>query len=175
VSTTGRPGSKACPIHFDHNSVAHSQANPVEIYRSLRASAPVAGSESNGGYGVVSGYAEVVEAAAHPEIFSSALTYDNDGKPHGGIFVPSDKGLVPMIPTELDPPGWREYRSIFTRHFSPRAVDAMRPMVTELTTQHIDRIIETGTCDMVLDIAAPIPATGYSCCWGWNPPMGSLQ
>jgi cytochrome P450 len=161
VSTpTDHIAGKACPVQFDHNSLSHSQGKPVEIYRALRASAPVAWSESNGGYWIVTGYAEVVEASAHPEIFSSALTYDSEGKPHGGIFIPSDKGLVPMIPTEVDPPLWRDYRNIFTTHFSPKAVDSMRPMIMELTTKHIDEIIESGKCDMVLDIAAPIPAKG---------------
>jgi cytochrome P450 len=152
-------GGKKCPIQFDHNSLGHFTGNPVDVYCELRSSTPVAWSQSNGGYWVVTGYPEVIEAAGQPEIYSSALTIDGEG-PHGGIFIPSEKGLVPMVPTEVDPPLWRDYRKIFARHFSPNAVAAMRPMVSELTTKYVDLVIEAGQCDMVLDIAAPVPASG---------------
>ena len=150
---------KSNPIKFDHNSQAHS-VNPAEVYRELRAAAPVAWSESNGGYWVVSGHAELAEAAEHPELFSSALKNHDIGEPQGGIFIPAEKAIVPMIPTEMDPPLWREFRLLFAKQFSPAEVNRMKPMMTRLTTEYIDRVIERGTCDMVLDLASPIPADG---------------
>ena len=152
-------GRSACPADFDHNSAEHSR-QPVESYKSLRSKSPVTWSNSNGGYWIVSGHAEVAEVAEHPEIFSSAMTVDEEGRPHGGIFIPAEKGLVAMIPTEVDPPLWRDYRLIFSRHFSPSAVEAMRPLIEQLTAKHIDRVIERGSCDLVVDIAGPIPANG---------------
>ena len=151
--------SKECPINFDHNSLEHSTC-PVETYRELRTKAPVAWTESNGGYWVISGHAELVEAAEHPEIFSSELKNYEVGEPQGGIFIPSEKAIVPMVPTEVDPPIWRDFRLVFAKQFSPAEVNKMKSMITRLTTKYIDRVIESGRCDMTLDIASPIPADG---------------
>ena len=150
---------KSKPINFDHNSRQHS-GDPVQIYRKLRATSPVAWSESNGGYWVVSGHDELAEVAEHPELFSSALKNHDIGEPEGGIFIPAEKAIVPMIPTELDPPLWRDFRLLFAKQFSPAEVGKMKTMMTRLTTKYIDRVIESGSCDMVLDIASPIPADG---------------
>lgn len=143
----------ACPVAFNHNMIHDSAA----VYRQLRSTAPVLWSETNGGYWVVTGYEEVAEVLRCPEIFSSALTHDAEGNPQGGIYIPAEKALVPQTPTEVDPPDWREYRKFFTRAFSPASVEALRPMITDITTRYIDKIIESGECDMVDDIAAPIP------------------
>lgn len=153
-------GTKSHPISFDHNSPAHSKAGPDTIYRELREQASVAWTESNGGYWVVSGHEELAQAASNPELFSSALSSDAEGHPTGGIFIPAEKGLVPMIPTEIDPPEWRDYRMIFAKRFTPAACKEMMPMIERLTTDAIDHIIEIGKCDMVNDIAGPIPASG---------------
>jgi len=65
-----------CPVvGFDHNSAAHS-ADPVEVYRQLRAEAPVAWTEAHGGYWVLSGYQAVFEAARDDDVFSSARSSD---------------------------------------------------------------------------------------------------
>jgi cytochrome P450 len=158
--TRAEIGTKSHPIDFDHNLPKHSQAGPELIYKQLRAQSPVAWSDSNGGYWVVSGHEELAVAASNPEVFSSALSMDLEGHPQGGIFIPAEKGLVPMIPTEIDPPEWRDYRMIFAKRFTPAACKEMAPMIARLTTEAIDRIIETGKCDMVLDIAGPVPASG---------------
>ncbi|WP_454883175.1 cytochrome P450 [Sphingomonas oryzagri] len=149
--------TKVCPISFDHNA---PDASAADTYRTLRSEAPVAWSDRNGGFWIVSGHSEVTDVAEHPEIFSSALSVDEAGQPRGGIFIPAEKGLVPMIPTEIDPPLWRDYRLIFSRHFKPAAVDAMRPMIVDLATKCINEVVESGRCDMVLDIAGPVPASG---------------
>ena len=152
-------GAKQCPIKFDHNGLEHS-TRPHDIYRGLRNDAPVAWSESSGGYWVVSGHVELVEAAERPELFSSGWSIDEHGKPQGGMFIPSEKAFVPMIPPEMDPPLWRDFRMVFAKQFSVAEVDKMKPMIAHLTTAYIDRFIESGKCDMVLDIASPIPADG---------------
>jgi cytochrome P450 len=144
-----------CPVAFDHNSIS----DPIAIYAQLRSAARVSWSESNGGYWVVTGYGEVAEVLKHPEIFSSALTQDADGDPQGGIFIPAEKALVPMKPTEVDPPEWRDYRMFVARAFSPGSVEELRPMIIDMATKYIDQVIEAGQCDMVDDIAGPIPAS----------------
>jgi cytochrome P450 len=148
-----------CPVAFDHNSPEHTAKGPLEIYRTLRETAPVTWATSNGGYWVVTSYAEVAQVLGDPETYSSGAVTDSDGNYGGGIFVPAERGLVPMIPTEMDPPQWEGYRRLLAPPFSPASVKSYRPMLEELTTYHVDRVIESGECDLAVDIAAAIPAS----------------
>ncbi len=45
-----------------------------------------------------------------------------------------------------------------TPTFSPPAIERLIPHVSEFTSQCIDRVIETGEIDFVVDIANPVPA-----------------
>ncbi len=145
-----------CPVDFDH----HYLTDPPATYAVLRDTAPVSWAESNGGYWVVTGYEEVVHALDNPAIFSSQLQSGPNGEPQAGLFIPADKAIVPMIPAETDPPEWRPYRMILTKRFSQSATAEMRPMVEEIVKRRIDAVIESGRCDMVHDLAGPIPASG---------------
>jgi cytochrome P450 len=145
-----------CPVDFDH----HFLTDPSSTYDVLRSTASVSWTESNGGYWVVTGYDDVAEALDNPEIFSSALQSGPNGEPKAGLFIPADKALVPMIPAETDPPEWRPYRMLLTKRFSMTATDEMRPMIEAIVARRIGAVIERGSCDMVLDLAAPIPASG---------------
>ena len=147
------------PVEFDHNSAEHTAAGPLEIYRNLRESCPVAWTEASGGYWVVSSYGATVQALTNPDIYASGASVDANGEPHGGIFIPSARGMVAMIPTEVDPPIWEEYRRLLSPRFSPAAVKSLRPMMKELTTRHVDLVIQKGECDLALDIAGAIPAS----------------
>jgi hypothetical protein len=40
--------------------------------------------------------------------------------------------------------------------------DAMRPRVLRWTDHYIDRIIESGHCDLIYDVALPVPALSRS-------------
>jgi cytochrome P450 len=148
-----------CPVAFDHNSPEHTARGPLEVYRELRNSAPVAWSESNGGYWVVTSYAEVSEVLRDAETYTSGAATDDAGNYSGGIFVPAERGLVPMIPTEVDNPQWEDFRRLLAPRFSPTAVWDYRPMIAELTTHYVDQVIEAGECDLAVDIAAAIPAS----------------
>jgi cytochrome P450 len=150
--------AKTCPVHFDHNSPEHSHDDLMKIYGELRATSPVAWTESNGGYWIVSTYDEVTQVTKDPETYSSALTTDDEGSPHGGIFIPAEKGLVAMIPTEIDAPLWNDFRRLLAPEFSPATVKAMLPMIKDVTTRYVDKVVEAGECDLALDIAAAIPA-----------------
>jgi cytochrome P450 len=110
--------AKTCPVQFDHNSPEHSHQALMDVYSELRASSPVAWTESNGGYWVVSTYAELAQVTKDPETYASGLKIDDDGSAHGGIFIPSEKGLVAMIPTEIDAPLWNDFRRLLSPEFS---------------------------------------------------------
>jgi cytochrome P450 len=141
-----------CPVvRFDHNSPEHA-ADPVASYRALRSEHPVAWSEANGGYWVVSGYEAVFEAARDDDIFSSARS--SDGGEGLTVVIPK----TPMhlhIPIELDPPDFRKYRKVINAVTAPAAVERMAGMIDYYCTWFVDQVIERGECDITELIGVP--------------------
>ncbi|MBI1376597.1 MAG: cytochrome P450 [Frankiales bacterium] len=145
-----------CPVvHFDHNSQEHSQ-NPPASYKVLRESTPVAWSEAHGGYWILSDYASVFDAARDDATFTSRRT--TSGGEGLSVVIPK----TPMhlhIPIEMDPPEFRKYRKLINPITAPAATERLLGLVTQYTTWFIDRIIETGQCDMASVIAVPAVVT----------------
>jgi cytochrome P450 len=141
-----------CPVVvFDHNSAAHS-ADPAGSYRTLRTEHPVAWSEANGGYWIISGYEALFDAARNDDVFSSARS--SDGGDGLTVVIPK----TPMhlhIPIELDPPDFRKYRKIINAITAPAAVSRMTAMVEFYCTWFVDRVIERGSCDFTEIIGVP--------------------
>ena len=145
-----------CPVvGFDHNSAEHS-ADPVEVYRQLRAEAPVAWTEAHGGYWVVSDYTGVFDAARDDSTFASGRSE------HGGSGLNNVIPKAPVrlhIPVELDLPEHRSYRKVINPLTSPAAVERMQPMIERWTTAFVDDVIEDGTCDLASVIGVPAIVT----------------
>jgi cytochrome P450 len=134
--------------HYAHKSLAES----TSAWRDLRQQCPVAWTEANGGHWVVTRYEEVTIAFKDWETFSSART-DPD---YSSISI--DTKIPPLYPEELDPPEWFPLRRILSELLSPAAVKNLASRIEHWVTYYIDRIIETGTCEMSEDLACPIPA-----------------
>jgi cytochrome P450 len=141
-----------CPVvNFDHNSREHA-ADPVASYRKLRSAHPVAWSEANGGYWILSGYDAVFEAARDDDVFSSARS-SAGGE---GLTVVIPKTPMHMhIPIELDPPDFRPFRKIVNAITAPAAIGRMTQMIEYYCTWFVDRVIERGSCDFTEIIGVP--------------------
>ena len=140
---------------FDHHSPEYARTW-VELSRRLRREAPVTHSDHYDGYWIVTRYEDVVRVGRDHETFASNKSWDADGCPHGGISIPS--GSLHLIPDETDPPEWNGYRRLLNPRFAPVAVERIRPALAAYTTEMIDRVIETGRFDIVLDLANPVTA-----------------
>jgi len=92
------------------------------------------------------------------ETYSSAVVEESDGTRHGGTMIPTPPAFIQQIPAETDAPEWADYRRPLVARFSPAAVEGMRPAIDEITSRTIDAIIGSGSCDLVYDIANPIPS-----------------
>jgi cytochrome P450 len=142
-------------IDFDHHSQNYGE-NFFEVYRDLRTNAPVAWTESHGGFWVISRHEDVLFAAQHGELFSSFNDVTRQ-TPFGGIGIPPVSGIQ-ILPQEMDPPEVLKWRGILHPIFSPRAVEELRPMITNMVQWAIDQQIERGEAEFVGDIAAPLVA-----------------
>jgi cytochrome P450 len=106
-----------------------------------------------GGYMVVS--AETAEfVLKHPELFSSKRAFDPVGSP------------LPMVPIAFDPPEHARYRRALQPFFSPRGTASWRPMVRRLAGEQIDSFAGRGECDLVAELAVPLPAQVFLTLFG---------
>src|SRR4029079_11242353 len=125
--------------------------DPTETYRRLRDEAPVWFSEKYGFY-ALSRFADVLAAHRDWEGFSSAhgielFTLSKDPeeiKNYGQIIM-------------MDPPEHDRFRTLVSRVFTPRAVDALEPMIREVICSFLDPFNDADEFDAVADFSAPFP------------------
>jgi len=121
-------------------------------YGMLRAAGPVIRSP-RGAYMIVS--SEGAEfALKHPGLFSSKRAFDMAGSP------------LAMVPIAFDPPEHTRYRRVLQPFFSPRGIASWLPMVRTLAGELIDGFAASGECDLVTDLAVPLPAQAFLTLFG---------
>jgi len=147
---SGRP-----TIDFDHHS-AHFADNWREVTSELRTTCPVAWTEAHGGYWVVSRYDDVKAVALDDATFSSDNDMTNERGGSQGTAIP--RAPMQLIPLEVDPPRFGKYRTLLNPKFSPKAAEPWRPFVEQAANALIDRFCASGSCDIVHDLASPVPA-----------------
>ena len=142
-------GTGRCPVvHFDHHSPEFA-AEPWTVLSSLRATCPVARSDAYGGFWVISRYDDIKRIALDDVTFSSAQS----------ILIPAKQNSKQRsIPIETDPPLFLEYRRVMQSLFAPVAVDRLEPAIEAFVSRCIDEFIEKGECDLVHELADPLPA-----------------
>lgn len=124
-----------------------SPRRSLEIFEEARAHCPVAHSKEHDGFYLLLNYNDVKRAMADHKTFSS---------------VP--QVLRPMLPRppipalEMDPPQHGPWRAIFSDAITPRTAGAMQEFVRADINRHIDQFIGRGSCDLVHELAEPVPA-----------------
>ncbi len=146
-------------IDFDHHSKAYAEQvdrNPTAYFQAMQTRNPVAWTNSHGGFWVVFRYADVRRVAEDDATFSSRHDLPDGSTPFEGIVIPPSPGRT--TPIEMDPPEFFDYRRMLNRRFAPAAVERLKPVMETFTNWCIDRHIESGRIDLVLDLASPVPA-----------------
>ena len=148
--------AELCPVvHFDHHSPEHA-VDPWSAYRGMREMCPVVHSDAYGGFKVVTSYKNVTAIAQDPATFSSHHDADGSGNGYGGVTIPS--APLRSIPVETDPPEHTKYRRVLSPLFTQAAADLYQPRIAEIAKYFVDKVAEAGCCDLVNDIAVPVPA-----------------
>ncbi len=149
------------PVRFARHGYPH------EIWRRLRAEAPVAYIEPPGHppFWAVTRHADILQVASQPELFSNArgITLDMDV---GALEVASE-----MI-VYLDPPRHGPLRQVANKRFLRSAVRARQQEIDRIAADNVDRAAtgdETGACDFVETFAAPFPVAVISWVLGVPP------
>ena len=117
--------------------------DPYPTYRWLREHAPVYW-DAESRLWVLSRYHDVVHVSKSSDIFSAAQ----------GV-LPETDTLVSIVC--MDDPRHQRLRKLVNKGFTPRMVGLLEPYVRELAGRLIDGVAARGTCDLVNDLAVPLP------------------
>ena len=117
--------------------------DPHELFTWMRANAPVYYDAANGVWGITR-YADLKAIAADPGTFSNAQG------------IRPDNGPLPMM-IDMDDPAHLRRRKLVNKGFTPRRVRESEDRIRLVCDSIIDAVCEQGSCDLVRDIAAPLP------------------
>lgn len=134
--------------HFDHHD-RRLGADPRDVFETMRSSCPVSWSDQWGGFWVVSDYDSVRFVLRNDELFTVEKS----------VTIPAGMGnRRPLLPQEVDGKAHTKYRGLLNPVFAPRRITALEPKVRQVCDDLIDAVIDTGGCDFITDIAAPMPS-----------------
>ena len=127
---------------------------PHELFARMREEAPVRWNPSADGHGFwsLTRGAEIAEVSENPASFSCA---------RGGIFLRPDAlgpiEFVRNLAIAKDPPEHTRFREIVSKAFLPRTLVLIDAIIQESVRDALDRVVAVGSCDLVHDVAEPIP------------------
>jgi cholest-4-en-3-one 26-monooxygenase len=131
-----------------------ADGQPHALFARMRAEAPVRWNPSAHGPGFwsLTRATDITAVSEDPATFSSA---------RGGIFMRPD-ALAPLeftrnFMTFKDPPEHTKYRSIGAKAFLPRTLGLIDEAIHVSVTQALNKVEASGECDLVRDVAVPIP------------------
>ena len=117
--------------------------DPHDALTWLRHHDPVHRDERSGVWGITR-HADIRDVSRRPEDFSNAQG------------IRPDAPAVPMM-IDMDDPEHAKRRKLVSKGFTPRHVRESEADVRRACTEIIDAVCESGACDFVRDIAAPLP------------------
>jgi cytochrome P450 len=143
MATTTRDG-----LYYDPYD-PELQLDPYPVFRRLREEAPLYYNEQHDFY-AVSRFDDVENVLKDHGTYSSA---------RGGILelIKADIELPPGVFIFEDPPVHTAHRSVLSRVFTPRKMNALEPRVREFCARVLDPLVGADRIDFVLDLGARMP------------------
>ena len=124
--------------------------DPYSSFRTLRETQPV-NLTPDGGWRLTR-YADIQQLLRRTP---SGMRMTNGRIPGQTEDVPG-AGLFMLM---QDPPTHTRLRKLVKKAFTPRAIEAWRPRIEDITQTLLDRVADSGEMDLVADLARPVPAT----------------
>jgi len=126
------------------------QDNPYPYYAYLRRHAPVY-LVPDVGMWAISRYDEVLSILRNPQVFSSSI-----------LTAAMTGDLYPFSPQaaeilSADPPTHTRLRKLANRAFTPRRIAGLEAHMRETVQQLLDQMATHETCDLMRDLAIPLP------------------
>lgn len=119
-------------------------ADPYPTYAWLREHAPVYYDDVSGLWGV-SRYDDVIAIEKQPELFSNEARGSRPNTPKNASMI------------DRDDPRHRIQRRFVSKGFTPKVIAAKEAHVRSIARSLVDAVAPRGECDVVLELAAPLP------------------
>ncbi|HJR19930.1 MAG TPA: cytochrome P450 [Actinomycetota bacterium] len=133
--------------------------DPYELYGVLRDGEPVHRIPESDLW-MISRYADLVEAAAKPDVFSShisAVIYAGQGPTPAVLQADPDAiGAVDVLAT-ADPPDHSQQRKLMNRTFRHERIAELEKLVRAFIEPALDRALADGTVDWMEAASVPLP------------------
>ena len=131
--------------------------NPYPHYAVMRAQAPVY--QHPFGFWLLTGYDEV------SWLLRAGLSVEVDNLASDSLFRQmreetfgtTEKLRAAISMLDRDPPDHTRLRRLVSKAFTPRAIQALRPKITELVDGMLDAMAERGQADLIDALAFPLP------------------
>ncbi|MFO0688611.1 MAG: cytochrome P450 [Myxococcota bacterium] len=122
---------------------------PHDLYAEVRRREPISWQEMPGvgGYWAVMRHADVVTVSRQPELFSAQIR---------GMQLLDRTDQLPTL-LSLDPPRHTAMRKRVLHAFAPRVVRRLEARIREIVRSTLARAVERRECDLVTDLARPLP------------------
>lgn len=127
------------------NMIVPEELIPLSKFRQMRMSSPVHFQEQKGTWHVYK-YEDVKAVLSDHERYSSQFRT-----------VPPNEEPIESSVLRRDPPKHRQLRSLVSQAFSPRAVEALIPLIRSVTHKLLDEAQSKGTVDALHEFAGPLP------------------
>jgi len=121
--------------------------DPFPLYETMRQAYPVYHDFTRNNWHVFR-YDDVLRVLSEYTTFSSQFR-------GGEAADPTSPFSASIIST--DPPRHRKLRSLVTQAFTPRAVEALAPRITEIVAEYLERVPAAGRMDVIQDLGYPLP------------------
>jgi cytochrome P450 len=133
--------------HFDFHEGTAMFSDPWGAFQALNERPDIFYSLDLGGFWVITRKHLIEEVIANSELFSSAYST-----------IPNIDDDLRLIPPNLDPPHHAKYRALIAQIvFSAKAMANVEKDARAIARELIGAVRHKGTCDIMLEIARPLP------------------
>ena len=130
-------------------------ADPYPLFRRLRHEDPVHQDPEGRGW-IVSRYGDVERVLADRRFSAQRTLAMRDGQDTASAV----QAALARQMLFLDPPDHTRLRGLFTKTFTPQRMEALKPQVTAMVTDYLNRAADSGgVIDFISEFAIPLPVT----------------
>lgn len=130
-----------------------NRADPYPTYARIRGRGPLRIPEAN--LTVFSSYRDCDDVLRHPSAASDSRKSTAVQRRPAAADARRTLGEPSFL--FLDPPDHTRLRKLVSNAFAPKVVKALEPDITALVGSLLDAIAERGECDVIADLAHPLP------------------
>jgi cytochrome P450 len=130
-------------------------ADPYPLFRRLRQEDPVHEDPEGRGW-IVSRYGDVERVLADRRFSARRTLAMREGQDTASAV----QAALARQMLFLDPPDHTRLRGLFTKTFTPQRMEALKPQVTTMVTDYLNRAADLGrVIDFISEFAIPLPVT----------------